>query len=130
MSGHILPFFSGKGGVGKSVLVSNLAIVFERSLKQKTCIVDLDLENFGDQELLLGSKSNKFLTDLCKAGNRLEEKLVQQHLVKYPQGGIHLLNLASCKADLEYLNDDNLTKTFEILAKLFKIVVVDCGSSN
>ena len=128
MSGHIIPVFSGKGGVGKSVLALNLAIAFEKAIKLKTCIVDLDLENFGDQRLLIGSRHNKYLTDLCRAGNRLEENLVKSHLFKYPQGGIHLLNLAEGRADLEYLNDDNFIKTIEILTKIFQIIIVDCGS--
>ena len=129
MSGHIIPIFSGKGGVGKSVLALNLAIAFEKNLKLRSCIVDLDLENFGDQKLILGVRANKHLTDLCKAGNRLEEGLLKSHLIKYPQGGISLLNLSDSKADLEYLNDENLTKTLELLTKLFQIVVVDCGST-
>jgi pilus assembly protein CpaF len=128
MSGHIVPVFSGKGGVGKSVLALNLAIAFEKSLKLKTCIVDLDLENFGDQKLLLGVRAHKHLTDLCKVGNRLEENLLKTHLVKYPQGGIYLLDLAETKADLEYLKDENFEKVLSILTQIFNIVVVDCGS--
>ena len=128
MSGHIIPIFSGKGGVGKSILALNLAIAFEKGERLKTCIVDMDLENFGDQKLLLNLNVNKHLTDLCKAGNRLEETLVKSHLFKYGQAGIHLLNLADSKADLEYLKDDNLNKVFEILSRIFNIVIVDCGS--
>jgi septum site-determining protein MinD len=129
MSGHILAVFSGKGGVGKSTFVMNLAIAFEKHLRLRTCVVDLDHENFGDQELLIGTRGNRFLTDLCKAGNRLEEGLLKQHLVKYSQGGVNLLNLAATKADLEYLEDDNVEKTLDILTKLHKIVIVDCGST-
>ena len=45
--GKIITFISGKGGVGKTVLATNLAVFFSRENKKKVCLVDMGF-HFGE----------------------------------------------------------------------------------
>src|SRR5207245_5880767 len=63
--GQVFCFYSGKGGVGKSLIAANLAVSMANETKGKVALVDLDLQ-FGDIGVLLNLDHSQGITDLIE----------------------------------------------------------------
>ena len=61
--GRIVTVFSPKGGSGKSVVSTNLAAAAAAHGKQRTLLVDLDLQ-FGDAAIMLGLQPRSTVREL------------------------------------------------------------------
>jgi hypothetical protein len=61
--GRVITCFSPKGGVGKSTLSTALAGVYSHQLKQRTLLIDLDLQ-FGDIGIMMGIDPTQTIVDL------------------------------------------------------------------
>ena len=56
--------FSTKGGVGKTLIATNVAVSLARDEQQKVCLMDLDAGAVGDMGRMLDITPNKCLADL------------------------------------------------------------------
>ncbi|MDP4126637.1 MAG: response regulator [Bacillota bacterium] len=65
--GQIISFFSTKGGVGKTMLATNLAVQLASSGKWRVLIVDLNLQ-FGDVAVFLNLVPKRTIADLTQSG--------------------------------------------------------------
>lgn len=63
--------FSTKGGVGKTLLATNLAVSLFNDQSQRVCLVDLDLQGLGDMSRMLFINPQKAMVDLM---NSLKEQ--------------------------------------------------------
>jgi pilus assembly protein CpaF len=68
---HIIAVAGGKGGVGKSVFSANLALSFLLEHRAPTLLVDLDSQSCGDQNVILGIREPKTMSDLCNYNGTL-----------------------------------------------------------
>lgn len=73
-AGRVVTIFSPKGGVGKTVLATNLAISFATKTKQQISLVDGDLQ-FGDISVMLKLKPAYTIADLTNSSKLDKEKL-------------------------------------------------------
>ncbi|MCK4268553.1 MAG: P-loop NTPase, partial [Actinomycetia bacterium] len=67
-SGRIITVFSTKGGVGKTVIATNLAVALASEKKTRTILLDLDLQ-FGDVGVMLKLLPKHTLHDLVGLKN-------------------------------------------------------------
>ncbi len=63
--GHVVTIFGTKGGVGKSTLAANLAVVLAERHHQRVALCDLDLE-FGCAATLFGLRPTASIVDVCR----------------------------------------------------------------
>jgi len=64
----VISIFSPKGGVGRTFLAVNLAVMFAKKLKnKKVLLLDMDLDLPGDSAKLLNLKASKDLTGLMSS---------------------------------------------------------------
>lgn len=82
----VLAVTSGKGGVGKTNITVNLAIALKRAGK-KVLVIDADL-GMANVDVVLGSRSHKYLLNLLEDGVELNNVLINgPYGVKYISGG-------------------------------------------
>jgi flagellar biosynthesis protein FlhG len=114
---------SGKGGVGKTNLVANLAVA-AASLDARVLLVDGDL-GLANVDVLLGLSPEKTVADVLSGACALEQALIDG-----PRG-IRILAAASGRADLAALGERALRRLARLLrlaARRYDLVLVDIGA--
>ncbi|MCL1924927.1 MAG: P-loop NTPase [Defluviitaleaceae bacterium] len=120
---RIITVASGKGGVGKSSFVLNVAMcMVQRNIK--VCIIDA---NFGMANIsaLTGKVSSKSLAQVLNKTVSIEE------VIEKIYGGIHIISSSSGFSELSNIENeslDYLIKSFYKLGNLYDIILIDCGS--
>jgi pilus assembly protein CpaE len=89
-STRVITVFSTKGGVGKSVIASNLAAHMASALDKRVVLLDLDLE-FGDDALMLGLQPERTIYDAVQAYERLDAELLEGYMQTHSSGAKVLL---------------------------------------
>lgn len=114
---RVISVTSGKGGVGKSTVVTNLAVTFAARGK-KVAIFDADL-GLANIHILMGVKPRFNLSHLIQDGFKLEDILVEGPLgIKIISGGQGVRELANLDDEQRRIllrQIDNLEKTVDIL---------------
>ena len=119
----IVGVLSGKGGVGKTMLVSNLALA-AAARGSRVLAVDGDL-GLSNLDLALGLVPDRTVADLLAGACSFEETIVED-----PRG-IHLLPAATARSDLPSMGPSELGR---LLVPLFQararydLILVDLGS--
>ncbi len=104
---RVLAVSSGKGGVGKSNVVINLAMAFDR-MGQKVLIMDADL-GLANIDVLLGLAPRYNLSHVLNGQKRIEEVLVNG------PGQIKIMPASSGVQELTKLTDDQKLLLLELL---------------
>ncbi|MCF6147162.1 MAG: MinD/ParA family protein [Candidatus Kuenenia sp.] len=114
---------SGKGGVGKTNIATNIAILM-RKYKKKILLIDLDL-GLANVDILLGIHPEYTLQDVIEG-----RKEVKEIIVEGPEG-IRIVPASSGIEGLANLNNDQkeqLYKSFSGLDEEVDIMLVDTGA--
>ena len=124
--GDVYLVFSGKGGVGKTLVACNLAVALASETGLKVALVDLDLQ-FGDVGVMLNIDHPQSITNLVDAGENIEPEVLDEVLATGPAGvRVLLAPLSPELADL--VTADHVRTVMNELRKQFDIVVVDSSS--
>ncbi len=124
--GEVFLVFSGKGGVGKSIIASNLAIALGMETGARVALVDLDLQ-FGDIGVLLNLDHSRSITDLADASASSDAEFIQDVLANGPEGVQVLLAPISPElADL--VTAEHLRTIMQELQRSYDFIVVDTAS--
>lgn len=129
MAGHIIAVVGGKGGVGKSVFAANLAIAYLQEFKQRTLIVDLDLNSLGDQGIILGQNPPKSIVDISKLSAAIDAKSLAPFMFNSPSG---FSFIAAPKEQIiaRDLDIEGLGRFLKGITQVFPLTVIDCGNGT
>lgn len=124
--GKIIAVFSPKGGVGCSILATNLAIALRSMAECRVALVDCSLQ-FGDIGVLLNLTSNHTIAELGDKRGHIDAEVLDIILTPHVSGVRVLLPPAQPEqADL--LTADHLREMFAVLRRMFDYVIVDTAS--
>jgi len=124
--GEVFLVFSGKGGVGKSIIASSLAIALGMETRGRVALVDLDLQ-FGDIGVLLNLDHPFSIIDLADASASSDPELIQDALADGPEG-IKVLLAPNSPEHAELVTADHLRSIMQELRSTFDFIVVDTAS--
>ncbi|MBO8169460.1 MAG: response regulator [Thermoanaerobacteraceae bacterium] len=116
----IIAVFSGKGGVGKSFVATNLSVVL--GLSAKVALMDLDVQ-FGDVALMLGLSSKRSLEHL------LEEEVINwdvlQGYMLYHLSGVQVLPGLGSVENSEKITRELIEQVVRCLRTQFDYLILD-----
>jgi pilus assembly protein CpaE len=125
--GQVVTVFSGKGGTGKSVLASNLAVALATDGQRRVCLVDLDLA-FGDLALMLDLAPTRTLAAAVPVADRIDEVGFRTLLTRH-RSGVDVLLAPVQPAEAEQIGRDLVAEVLHLARGMFDLVVVDCSSA-
>lgn len=120
---RVISVTSGKGGVGKTNVVANLALALTQSHK-KVLILDADL-GLGNMDVLLGLNHHYSIQHVLTGEKRLEEIIIEA------PGGFQVLPAASGIQELTELDQSQrlfLLDELDILQDRFDVLLIDTGA--
>lgn len=124
---HLISITSGKGGVGKSIFASNMALALRAEFKVPVLLVDLDANTCGDQSILLGLKPEKSIMDLARSKQSLSQKTIEQFATKH-SSGVHYLAAISEPSQNLVLDPEVFNKQISAISQFYKYIIVDLGT--
>ena len=135
--GRFIVVFGTKGGVGKTLVASNLAVGLALRSRQPVCLIDLDIMAVGDVCKVLGLAAPHSLVDVMpalkqaaaaaatpgpKAARSALEGLMAPHA-----SGVHVLTCCANPRQVGQLDAKALPLVFDELTRRYEYVVVDGG---
>ena len=123
-TGRAITVFSTKGGAGKSVVASNIAVALARRLKGLVVLVDADLQ-FGDVAVMLKLTPQHTIVEAVSAIDRLDAQLMQSLLIRHEPSGVLVLPAPLEPAFADQVSSSDMTKIVSILKTFCAYVVID-----
>ena len=124
--GQVTAIFSGKGGVGKTLLAINVAAAIAKQRSGDVALLDLDLM-FGDVAVMLGIDPPGTISDVAAAHPAVDGPFVGR-LMPETASGFRVLCSPTSPELAELVTAEHVRTTVEILRGAFENVIVDCGS--
>jgi len=121
----VIAFFSSKGGVGKSVLALNSAIVLSKEANKKVLLIDMDLQ-FGDISMLVNKYNQKTILNAVDDGQIDSYENIKHYLYKY-NDNFDILFAPEKPEEAEYISKETVEKIMNAVKKQYDVIVVDTG---
>ena len=125
MTGKVVTVFSPKGGSGKTMLATNLAVAAARS-GLKTLLVDLDLQ-FGDSALTLAMSPRATIADLTASGGDVDGEKLQSFITTDDRTGVAVLPAPLRPEQADAVGQADLAAVLDAARSAFDAVVIDTG---
>lgn len=125
--GEVLTVFSTKGGAGKSVLATSLAVALAQRSDRPVCLVDADLQ-FGDVAVMLKLTPHHTIVDVVSSLDRLDPALLQSLLVPHEPSGLLVLPAPLEPAFADQVGAAHMSVIIDQLRTFCSYVIVDTPS--
>ncbi len=122
--GRIFCAFSTKGGVGKSVVSTNLAVLLATRNPGRVVLVDCDLQ-FGDVAVLLGVPPLHTSADAAPVIDTIDNQLMDGFLATHEPSSLRVLSAPVEPAAGERITAEQMIGIVRLLRTMFDFVVVD-----
>ncbi|MBC7462339.1 MAG: AAA family ATPase [Thermoleophilia bacterium] len=120
---RVITLFSPKGGVGKTVLATNMAAMYAKRLKKRTLLIDLDLQ-FGDAAIMLSADPRTTILDLVMSHGELDSDKLSG-FVTHHESGLHVLPAPLRPEDADLVTEDRLASVLMAAKQAYDIVIID-----
>jgi pilus assembly protein CpaE len=120
---RVVTVFSPKGGSGKSVVATNLAVAAATHAKSRTLLVDLDLQ-FGDAAIMLGLTPRSTVRELIVSPADLDAERLDVYTERHASG-VHVLPAPMNPEDAELVGEDAIRALLGVARQVHDLVVVD-----
>jgi len=122
--GRVTTVFSTKGGSGKSVIATNLAVVLAERSEGPVVLVDADLQ-FGDVAVMMKLAPTHTVVDAVSNIERLDTSLLESLLATHEASGLRVLPAPLEPAFADQIGANDMVKIIEILQRFCAHVIID-----
>ncbi|MFA4889694.1 MAG: ATPase, T2SS/T4P/T4SS family [Candidatus Omnitrophota bacterium] len=129
MLAKTIVIFSTKGGVGKTLVATNLAVSLGYYLRKKVALVDLDLQATGDMPMWLDITANKCLLDLAEKlkNNPQDENALQEHLFSIERYEISFLPAVLKPHHVGRIDSNKINTVLDAIEQAYDYIIIDAG---
>ncbi len=124
--GRLITITSAKGGSGKTVMATNIALLLNRIPNKKVVLVDADLQ-FGDVCLLLQIEPRFTMVNAAHELHHLDAEILDSLLTEHPSG-LKVLAAPLEPAFADDITTAGLMEMLEILQETYDYILVDTAS--
>ncbi len=124
--GKVITVFSPRGGVGKTVLVTNLALALAANKDLKIAIVDGSLQ-FGDVAMLLNVTPKASIADMVTDIEHLDESVLTRYMLSF-NDNTRILPAPFQPEKAENVTSNHVAEIIKLLKKHFDFIVIDTAS--
>ncbi len=126
--GRVVVFYGPKGGVGTSLLVTNLAVALAAYQPEPVILVDLNLQ-FGSVATLLGLRPEATIASLAQRfQGELDFEFLQPFLLGHEESGLRVLAAPSRPELAELVTTFLVERVFQVLRNHFAFILVDTST--
>ena len=122
--GRVITVFSTKGGSGKSVTASNLAVALAKKSDRPVVLIDGHLQ-FGDMAVMLKLQPQHTVVDAVSQVDRLDASLVQQLMTTHEPSGLLVLPAPLEPTFADQITGQQMVSLVEIIKEFAGHVVID-----
>lgn len=126
--GRLVTVFSTKGGSGKSVIATNLAVTLAKRAKEAgespVALLDAHLQ-FGDCAVMLKLSPQHTVYNAVQQIDRLDASLLQNLLVEHPPSGLLVLAAPLEPAYADQIGAEDIVQIADVLRSFCSAVIVD-----
>jgi len=126
LKGKVISVYSAKGGVGCSVIATNLALGLNTN-ETPTVLVDTALQ-FGDVAVFLNLQTKYSFVDLAARADELDDEIVDEILLRH-ESGLRVLAAPPRPEMADEINAEQVRNVIQYLKRQFAYVVIDSGSN-
>lgn len=121
---RVTTVFSTKGGSGKSVIATNLAVVLAEQSEGPVCLVDADLQ-FGDVAVMMKLAPVHTVVDAVTNIDHLDTSLLESLLATHEPSGLRILPAPLEPAFADQIGANDMITMVNILRRFCSHVVID-----
>ena len=124
---YVIAVIGGKGGVGKSVFSTNLAVSLIKDLRAKALLIDLDQRSCGDLNILTGLRPKKTVSEIATFTGSINPQSADTLIAKHPSGLGFIGAVQSPDQTLSASGAAFKTQLYA-LSQLYNFIVLDLGN--
>lgn len=126
--GSIFTIFSNKGGIGKTTIATNLAVILQELSKKRVALVDLNLQ-LGDLSTFLDIQPSYDISYIVKNINRVDEGFLLSTMEKLEDHELYILADPPYAEQAEDISSEQINTVLTVLKSIFDYVIIDTTSS-
>ena len=121
--GEVISVFSPKGGVGRTTIITNLAVAVKQLSKKRVALMDGSLF-FGDVGIMLDVRNNKTMNDLQGRVDQLDAQLLTDVMMTH-SSEVKILLAPPKPEQAELVIAEDLKRIIQELRRNFDYVFID-----
>lgn len=126
--GKIIVLYGPKGGVGTSLLTTNLAVTLSTYQQEPVVLVDLNLQ-FGSVTTLLNLRPDVTIASLAQRfQGEIDFEFLQSFLIKHEESNLRILAAPSRPELAELVTTFLVERIFQVLRNHFAYILVDTST--
>jgi septum site-determining protein MinD len=121
--------FSTKGGVGNTLLATNLAVSLSQGQLKRVCLIDLDIQGLGDMARMMYINPQKAMVDLMYHLKNMPKGFKKQDFLTPTTLGLDFIAGVLKPQQSPHLEAGMIKEIFDLLDKDYDFIIIDTGKN-